>query len=543
MPNARSTTSQRRFQVETFGAFTPDQPALESQGLTYLRNAVPLSTGRYGPAQDLVPDSAAAITDVASGFDRVSGSIGSYRNLVTNANTHFAGAYNATTATMKFMAYSERDRTWTDVTRASADYRSDQRSHARFAAFGEDIFGVMGRREPLQVLKVDQDSAFDDVPGAPPAQDIAVVRNFLVVTNIRLPGVSVPDAVSWSAITDPRLWPAPGSPAALEVVSGFAQLPGGGRLQRIVPGIGGNDAVIIAENRIFSMNFTGNIPIPWQFDVVDYDQGTTVPGSVASNNELVFFLGRSGFAVFDGNRSQNIGAGKFDKAFLDDPTYSVRTVASFGFQQALAAAVDSSRQTYVLSYRRRQDAITSNLVTLGGDQLQTLAGDDLTVNTESSNNNALAFYNYLGGHWGHADIGVDAIGLVDSGRGFVDTPLLVGIAPDTKRSAFTGSNLAAVFETPERFAANGNRDQLIKVLPGTDATEVEVSFKQRDRLSDPLIQSPPRTMENDGRIPAGRDGLSSRYWRLVMDIPEGADWSYAIGAEVEVQDWGQGAFS
>jgi hypothetical protein len=100
-----------------------------------------------------------------------------------------------------------------------------------------------------------------------------------------------------------------------------------------------------------------------------------------------------------------------------------------------------------------------------------------------------------------------------------------------------------VFETPERFAANGNRDQLIKVLPGTDATEVEVSFKQRDRLSDPLIQSPSRTMENDGRIPAGRDGLSSRYWRLVMDIPEGADWSYAIGAEVEVQDWGQGAFS
>lgn len=538
MLNASDTGRKRRPHIEQFSNFTPDMPDLESTGLTFLQNALPLSTGRYGPARSPVVESQNTLKNLAD-IDRVSGTIGSFRDLENGNVTLFAGGANPGAGLVQLFAYDEPTRLWRNVTRASGPYNFSVSRACRFAQHGSDMFATVGRSAPIQAMAVGTEERFADVTDAPRATDIAVVREFMVAINFTLNGQNFPDFVMWSAQPNPRSWPEPGTAAAQAVNSGLAQIPGGGRLQRILPGVGGADAIIIAETRIWRMTFIGR-PAIWQFDVAAYDQGTSVPGSVAATNEIVVYMGRDGMQVFDGAQSTPIADGQISETWLEDNRFRVQTSSVNGFQNAIAAAIDAERKIYFVSYRTDRGEAEAEILTNLGEPILTDQDEPLlTVETEAGNN-AMWAYNYRSRMWGHSFVETDALGLVETERTALDTPRLVSIGPDTALSLLTGDELEAVFEGPERVAKNGMSDTVFSVLPGTDSADVHCYAKIRNGLGSDPIKTQERRVDGDGYAALGEVGVSARYWRIGMRIPAGGGWTFALGFQAILGDHGQG---
>ena len=109
-----------------------------------------------------------------------------------------------------------------------------------------------------------------DLTGAPPADDVMVVRDWAILISIydETNSVALPDAVQWSARGDATNWPVPGSNAARQVQAGRAELlRSGGALIGGAAGIGGHDAVVWGRKRMWAMN-QQPAPVTWRFDVI-----------------------------------------------------------------------------------------------------------------------------------------------------------------------------------------------------------------------------------------------------------------------------------
>lgn len=539
MANVSQSSRKHRQILEQFSEFTPDQPDLESEGLTFLQNTFPLATGHYGPVRGLRAESQNTLRDLAD-VVRVVGNVVGFRSPETGRVTGFAAATtDADSGTMRLFKYDESTRLWSDVTRSSGSYGFSASSSVRFVQHGLDVFAAVGRSDPLQVMNLDDDVRFADVPGAPKAVDVAVVREFLMAANFVLGADRFPDSVMWSSQADPRVWPTPGTADASAVNSGLAQLPGGGRLQRIIAGVGGADAVAIAEGRIWRVSFAGR-PNIWQFDVAAYDQGTTVPGSVASTNESVFYYGRDGFQIFNGSSSTPLADGKIADTAINDRLLRAFTAAENGFQTAVSAAVDLDRKQYLVSYRTDRGREFEALLDSNGNTILTSDDEEILLTITEPGNNALWAFNYVSGAWGHAFLELDALGSIEANVTRLDTPRLVAMDDGMALSTFDGDILEAVFEGPEHLAKDGQTDLLMRALPGVDSNDVRVYARIRNTLGATPVKTPERQIDNDGYAALGETGVAARYWRIGMRMPEDKSWSFALGCLVELGDHGQG---
>lgn len=500
--------SASKWSMTEFGPLSPDMPDLVNSGMNDGQNIMPLATGFYGPVRDPEDASNNSIVDAGGVPIRASGDLFSYFDPFANDNLHFAGsAADAAGDARLYLLNDSGARTWSDASRPGG-YSANVFRAWRWSSFANDVIAV-NSTTPMQYFRVGTSTAFADIPNAPLAHDVATVGEFLVAinTNDFTYGEGFqPYRVGWSAQGDALNWPAPFTPAALNVRSDIQDLFGGGRLQRIIPGIGGADAIIVGERRMWRMHRTGG-PDIFRFDPVEFDGGTHAPGSVAAFNEMFFYYS-SGFKIFDGANSTPIGRGIIDEFFNKDADFS----SVNGFQRAMCSAIDGERSIVIWSYRSK-DAPTEF-------------------------NNRMIFYNWVSRRWGVADIGFDAMGMLSTGRRTLDDPVTHFMGQDFTTQLLSGVTREAILESKEFEIGNGQGASVKGVRPVIDASTVYAQARTRDRVSQPFEDSPEKLAESDGVVPIDEVG---RYYRARCRVPAGEEWNYALGCEFEVAPWSDGS--
>ena len=465
---------------------------------------------------------------------------------------YYTAAVDRVADTIHLFQYVEATDTWQDVTPdpAPAHQAGD---HAYFAAFGTRIYVGFSTNTSILAKDIGTVTPFAAVSGAPSPKDIIVTRGFLVGIQFQrgaTPFTTIRTGVTWSASGDPENWidPVADPIGALSVLRGEIQLEGGGRLQRIIPGVNGADAIIFGQSKIWRMSFIGP-PAVWDFQIIHEDEGTPIPTSVVSDGSFIYFMGRRGWMRTDGANVTPIGAGKVDRAFIGndvlDQRFEVDGATLLDFNIGLRASISADPFTDRLvfwTYQAQTDNELFDLIADSGESIITDQGDVLQVSNKSDFNDTVLIFNEVTGRWGNAKLGLLAIGRVETFRTRLDNPRLVALDVDLNLVAFEDVNnvsgtFAAFFETAESIGPVNNRLTIRKVWPYIDAPNVQVSLLAREKLSDPQTKATALGIDSDASVPIDNSG---KFVALRVDIPESDVWTANLGLSVELSDQGTG---
>lgn len=384
----------------------------------------------------------------------------------------------------------------------------------KFVQFGDDVIASGGIGEELQKFTLGTDSAFSDLSGTPPKGDfLAVVRDFVWVANVDTGSGRVPYKAYWSGFNDPTSW------TAGVDQSDFQDIPDAGAITGMV---GGEYCTILMERAIVRATYTGP-PLIWQFDKVETARGCQVPGSVCNVGHTVFYLSDDGFYVFDGSKSQPIGAEKINSFFLND--------FNVAFKDKMTSTVDPQEQIAVWSY------VSNSAIDETPDRL--------------------LIYNYALNRWSLANVKSDLVApfftagytlenldninsSLDALPASLDSPLykggqyLFGGALGTKISAFTGDPMAATIVTGETGLATGNHNIVTRVYPYHEGGSVEVSIGLRGTHTDLVSYTAAGTTNAAGFVPFR---AQDRYHRAKMYIS--GNWTFAQGMDIDARKVGR----
>jgi hypothetical protein len=478
-----------------FGPMAPDQPALADGHLTEAWGVIPAASG-FRPLP-----SALAVGRALP--ERVTGAASwSY-------DPEMPGGPVLALAGTEAGVYQRTGNGWSNVL--------DTGGRAwDFAIYGDNVLAVNGVDAPFEASR---SAALDFQPldGAPAARRVAVVGNFVVLGRL----AENPAAVRWSAIDDPLSWPAPGSTEAQVRQSDIQVFPDVGPVMALATGMSGFDGLVFCGQGIFRMQYVGP-PFIFQFSPVDKGRGALAAGSVVQAENMVYWLAEDGFFGTDGGTVQPIGA----------------EVVNAWFRRT----VDPGRREETLGV---YDPV-SGVVVWAWASSSALPGllDRLLLYHPRLRQFSLAETNleylYLNSGLGLSLEDLDRFGALDTLPFSLDAEslmnrvrLLSGFDQDHQPVIFAGPPQAASLTTEEK---GGQRVFIHGVRPLVDGAEAEVSILYRDFQRGPCKAKPcGRASRLDGRHPVH---LSTRYARVRVDIPAGAEWSTAIGAELFVDQEG-----
>ncbi|MGH6894741.1 MAG: hypothetical protein ACREEP_21050 [Dongiaceae bacterium] len=479
-----------------FAEFAPDQPRLESGASGHVLNVVPLTAQSYGPLPALTPigDALNARCQGAASFRGPDGTI-------------FNVAGDAT------KLYRWDGTHWNDVSRISGPYATAADQGWSFAQFGGNVIAVNGIDQP-QVFAIASPSPFNALPGAPAARFAATVRDFAMLGQL----VTDQSAVHWSGLNDINSW-APGTNQ-----SDNQAFPDGGRVTGIV---GGQYAVIFQETAIRRGTYVGPDLI-FQFDPISTERGCAASGSIASYQQLVFFLAADGFFLLSGGETERpIGDQKVDAWF--------RANVNETYLHRITAAIDPSRKLYVVAFPSAESG--------------TGAPDTLLI------------YNWTIDRWSRAEVDVEILCRMMNKLGqtmdsldaiypnldaiplSLDSALLTGsplaklgaFGADRRMAFFEGSNLAAEIDTIEAQIAPGGRSFVGGIRPLVDGGTLAVQIGARERSNDPVVWSGEVAQNVIGSCPLRS---SARYHRARVKVGAGGQWSHAQGVDLEAVEEG-----
>lgn len=494
-------------QFVQFGKWKPDVALPMNDGMPFALNIKPRSDGFYGPELGPTIPSPQSTTVFGDAL-KVHGSVHSVPSPPGGSPRYYVGTFAVADGASRLLTREERGG-WTNVSRAGG-YNIDSAKSWRFANFGNKVLAAtLGNTLQISDGGTGQ---FRDVNASIRGADVATVRGFAVLVDINDisfgEGIQ-PYRVWWSAIANAENWPDPISDEAVTLQSGFFDLLGGGRLRRVVPGIGGADAIIIAERKMWRMRYVGP-PQVWEFDEIQSDLGTSISGSVAAFNETFFFYGHNGFYWFDGSTARPIGQGVMEKFFIEDANFG----NTFGFERAVEASIDSEDKCYVLTYR--------------------------SAEAEGDNNDRILRYNWLTDSWSNAAVACDALGHVDSNISDTDSPRLAVIGSDFEVAYLGGSALEATFEGPEQFSQTGGITQLNSVMPLVDGAGTVLAAVTRDTMFGNELTSAEFPFQKNGWISFGGTRITGRFYRCRVRVPAATSWSAVTGMLYEWQECAQG---
>ena len=470
---------------------------------------LPLEDGTYGPLGEL--------TELA-------GSMGANCVGIGSAKSN-AGDFLTFGGTTSALYRLQTTNSWLNVSKPGG-YSLGASDRWRSAAFGNTFVFAGGVDTNMQAYDLALSSAFADLSGtAPRAKYPAVVGNFLMVANT-WDGTDgyLRNRVWWSAIGNAASWPSPGTDAAATVQSGRAELRDGGDIQGILPGIGGADAAIFGETRIWRVSYEGP-PTVFRFDVVERARGVYAPGSLISNGKIAYYLGEDGLYAFDGVQSVPIGAGKVDRWFLNDLDDSARdriTAAQIPDQKIIlwsypGTGWDGTRSNRVLAY---------NWVS---QQFTELSANAELIATARSPGYTLESLDSLGYTLDDLPFSLDS-------RVWAGGAPIVALFVGGGMYSLSGSQkLQATLKTNEFSGQNGGRMFVSGVLPYTDASDVTaaISFKHSEFDAETVstYRGPGADRVIPFRHPARRASLNFR-------VPYGSSWSTIQGYDLKAKPEG-----
>jgi hypothetical protein len=270
------------------GEWTPDIVAIAGTGLQDARNVVPAVDG-YEQLGSMSPKTAAVSEKVLSGawfLDE------------DNASQTFAGTGVG--------LYKRTDGTdWTDLSQETP-YTG---SYWEFAKWGNQVIAC-NYADATQYIDMTIGTEFDDLPNAPKARRVAVVRDFVVFGDTAEGSDTFPNRVRWSGFNNAQSY---GSSLATQ--ADYQDLIGnGGRIQKIVSGATG---VIFQQHSIWYMDYQGP-PTVFSFREVEPGRGTPAANSVCWFGSQIYFYSHDGFYVHTvGGGSRPIGEAKVNRWFLN----------------------------------------------------------------------------------------------------------------------------------------------------------------------------------------------------------------------------------
>lgn len=505
-----------------FGEYTPDAYSYGNPNVRFIRNAMPLDDGTYGPVKAGVEFSDDSISAQVRGAFSGRSAAGNVTNFAATATALWKLNSNAT---------------WSDVKSGTYALPADELWDA--AQFGERVL-FTDFIDAVQAWTLDSSVAFAALGGSPPkARCIAVWEpGFVVLGNLDVSGTTYPSGLQWCAYNDVTDWPTPGTADAASKQSDRSVLASGGWVRRLVGPVGGAKGAVFCDSSIWRAEYVGP---PTVFNLIEVVRGIGTPTAprsvinvaVENGQNLAFFWSGSGFFGFDGLTCQPIGRGKVDTAFRDalnaDYEFACCAFAIPGTKSVAWSVPDSGgnfshifvfnwstgRWTYLDSPYDNGSFITTLLTT--GYTLDALDTLGYTMETLPFSLDSRVWTG------GDETIGIFAI------DGVLSYP--------------TGSNLAARFITGEVDGGGGRRVFCSGIRPvverdpvrasGTLAPTANVSY--RDGLDDDYTDASATSQGADGVCP---QRASARYMRAQVDIPAGHVWHSARGVEVHMKPEG-----
>ena len=476
--------------IVPFGEWTPDQPDLAA-GSTVATNVLP-SDSSYRPAK-----AAAAISSAADAR------IMAMEYGEDPAQNVFVFAANAT----KIYRYTQG--TLTSVSK-SGNYTTAAGERWTFCKFGPRMIAA-NFTHATQSYVMGTSSLFADLnAAAPKARTLATVRDFVVMGDINESSTNYANRVRWSALGDPTNWT-----IGTSTQSDYQDIFGGGNVQAIV---GGEYGLIFMKRSIHRMNYVGS-PLIFQFDEIASNRGLAARDAVTKIGNMVFFLDRDGFYMYDGRALQPIGAGKVDRYFWSN--------CAFGSTDRITCAADPINGLVAWSY---------------------ISNTDTTGNPDR-----VIVYNWRTGRWSefraaHQLIGdittieytVEQLDTVNANldnhtisfdsSAFKGGDVLFATAIDHKLATFTGATLAAEIETPEAAFADTRRSVIRSIRPIVDGGTLTMQIGTRNRINDAVVYGSTVAQNAAGFCPFRAEG---RYHRAKLYVAAGSTWSEASGLEFD----------
>lgn len=480
-----------------FGEWLPDQPDLDTAGVTVAHNVIPALSGYR---------SLNSLNAVSNAGDAPLKGIFASKDNAGNVKL-FAG--NAS----KLYEFTASNSNLTSVGKVGG-YSLTDGEYWNFIQYGTSVIACGGDGETLQEFTLGSDTAFADLSNAPKAKFIAVVRDQVWVANADDGSGVVPYRAIWSGVNDATSW------TSGTDQSDFQDIPDAGAITGLV---GGEYAIILMEKAICRATYMGT-PLIYQIDKMETTRGCAFSGSVGNIGRLVFYLSEDGFYTFDGSMSSPIGAEKINKYFFNDFNQN--------YAHKMTCAVDPTNQVVAWSY-------ISN------------------SNSSATTPDKLLMYNYSIQRWSIAEVDADLIsplytsgytteGLDNLGANLdslttqLDSPLykgstfLFGGSLANKIYSFTGSPLTGIIETSEFSVTKGKHSIINRIVPyyknGTITTQIGV----RDTQAETVTYSTTGSLSDDGFIPHRSQG---KFHRIRMNIS--GNWDYAQGVDIEGQPLGK----
>ena len=477
-----------------FGSWEPDAALLNGQQAPEAKNCVPAKRG-YRPMRGLLPMQ-----------------YGPLPGKVQDAASLRAGEDLLTWAATSGGLFALEGGEWKQ--KHSGQAVSDSRD---FCDYGPAIYALFGSELLRAEIDAAQTGEFAEVEGAPNAEVLGVVRDFLVLGRLS----DYPSGIHWSAIDNPTSWPAIGTDDAQYVQSDRQIFPVGGRVQAIVGGVGGIDGLVFLESAIQRMTYVGP-PYIFQFDPVDRERGLLASKSAVVAGNLCFYLSEDGWRVTDGSTVKGIGLERIDSWFFEN--------------------CDNARIREVRGVHDVQNRLA--LWTFPSDVAAEGVHDRLLV------------YNYAVDKWSYGTIKSECL-FPDYARGMTLEDLDVFGAldgsemPPLDSPAFKNGKLGVSFFTPAHVLAKQNGGNLEAVIDTAEQGGDRMMLHGLRPLVDsgaaealPLYRSRQQDARKSGKYTKqSRDGvcyqhLSSVYIAARVKVPAGENWRSAVAVEALVEPEG-----
>lgn len=474
-----------------FGPWEPDAALLDGAQVPQARNVVPARRG-YRPLNGLADLQFGPLPErVRAAFSRRDG-----EDLLTFAATE-GGIF-----ALEAGAWEQK-------------FRGDAVSEGRvFVSYGASVYALFGRTLLKAGIEGGVSGEFSAVSGAPGAEVLGVVRDFLVLGRLS----DHPGGIQWSGLDRPDQWPAIGTDEAQFVQSDRQIFPVGGRVQSIVGGVGGVDGLIFLEDGIQRMTYVG-APYIFQFDPVDRERGLLAPASAVVAGAQCFYLSEDGWRATDGASVRHVGAERVDQWF---------------FEQC-----DSSRMSEVRGVHDMKNHL--------------ILWSFPTPTAPSGVHDGLLVYSYALDRWSFGELRVETL-FTDCTRGVsledldrfgplsglpfasLDSgslrPGRLGVfAVDEghRLASLSGPALEAVIDTAEQ---GGQRVMCHGFRPLVDGAAAEAMPLFRARQMDERRGGVYSAPQRDGFCP---QHLSTVYLAARVRIPGGSSWRSALGVEALVE--------
>ena len=479
-------------------AWMPDQPDYGNKGLTVATNCQPVAKG-YEKFKALA-DYSNAGTNYLRGIFACEDTTGSVKIFCGDETKLYL--FNNSTSNLD------------DVSKGGG-YTLDTTDVWKFAQFGDKVIACAGTGETLQVYDLSSSSQFADLATGVNAEQIAVVRDFVITGN----NSTNLHNIRWSALGDSTDWT-----TSQTTQADNQDLSGLGAVTGLV---GGEEIIILLERGIVVGRYVGT-PLIFQLDTIESKRGCNFKNSITSVGRTVYYYTDDGFYQFDSrNGSRAIGYEKVDAFFKDD--------FDTAYPHRMSSAVDPENKLIMWSY------VSNSSVDNTPDKIlvYNYALDKWSLVTQSTD----VLSSILSS--GRTLEGLDAINTsIDALPASLDSSLYKGGnllfvgSNSNKLQTFTGSALSATIETGEFEHSNKKLSILSQIRPiyeknSSDSATVTVQVASRKTTASDYTYSSASSINTDGFAPVRSN---NRYHRIKLNLS--GDWTNVQSIEVDLQSVG-----